>query len=290
MLRLAVFAGGCTLDAAEAVCAGDAIDTDDVLDLLARLVAHHLVVADDSGAQTRYRLLETIRQYGEERLAELDETDVIRARHCDHYTVFAAQVRDHSDGRQIEWGARLAREHDNLFAAMAFALETVDLDRAMGLLSAMPFFRLQIDDSIAFDADPVLRLPGASDHPGSAVALLAAAWMAFGGSDLPRTQQLCDEAIAAEQHLGKVPGSHVASYCTALSGHVAGVTTKGLEAIELYRSATHRRARGVARTRRDHASDDRGETVVVRPCDGHARKESTQWRLPGARERHTQLP
>ena len=113
--RLSVFAGGCTLDAAEAVCAGDPIDADDGFELLANLVARSLVVADDTGPDTRYRLLETIRQYGEERLAEHEETDVLRARHCDHYTEFAGVVRGHSYGPgQIEWGARLARDRDNL--------------------------------------------------------------------------------------------------------------------------------------------------------------------------------
>ena len=73
--RLAVFTGGCTLEAAEVVCAGDPIDADDVFESLARLVAHHLVVADDMKEETRYRLLDTIRQYGEERLVELEETD-----------------------------------------------------------------------------------------------------------------------------------------------------------------------------------------------------------------------
>jgi predicted ATPase len=66
---MSVFAGGCTLDSAEAVCAGEPVDADDVLDLLAGLVARSLVVAGHDGPVTRYRLLETIRQYGEERLS-----------------------------------------------------------------------------------------------------------------------------------------------------------------------------------------------------------------------------
>ena len=66
--RLAVFAGGCTLQAAETVCSGEGIDPGAVFELLASLVARSLVVAGESGPQSRYRLLETIRQYGEERL------------------------------------------------------------------------------------------------------------------------------------------------------------------------------------------------------------------------------
>ena len=68
LARLAVFAGGCTLEAAETVCGGEGIDPDTVFELLASLVARSLVVTEEHGPETRYRLLETIRQYGEERL------------------------------------------------------------------------------------------------------------------------------------------------------------------------------------------------------------------------------
>jgi predicted ATPase/class 3 adenylate cyclase len=75
LARLAVFAGGCTLEAAEAVCGGEGIDPDMVFELLASLVARSLIVAGEHGPQTRYRLLETIRQYGEERLNQAGETE-----------------------------------------------------------------------------------------------------------------------------------------------------------------------------------------------------------------------
>ena len=75
LARLAVFAGGCTLEAAETVCGGDGIDPDTVFELLASLVARSLVVTEEHGPETRYRLLETIREYGEERLTETGETD-----------------------------------------------------------------------------------------------------------------------------------------------------------------------------------------------------------------------
>ena len=71
LARMAVFSGGCTLEAIEEICSGDPVERDDVMDLVAGLVARSLVVAEDGDAGTRYRLLETIRQYGEERLADL---------------------------------------------------------------------------------------------------------------------------------------------------------------------------------------------------------------------------
>jgi predicted ATPase/class 3 adenylate cyclase len=82
--RLSVFSGGATLEAVEAVCAAAPVEVDEILDLMSSLVARSLVVADDSGLDTRYRLLETIRQYGVDRLAEAGESEAVRALHADY--------------------------------------------------------------------------------------------------------------------------------------------------------------------------------------------------------------
>ena len=84
--RLSVFSGGCTLDAAEAVCSDDdLVPALSVLDLLDRLVSQSLVVLDDRCEPPRYRLLDTVRQYGARRLEESGEADAIRDRHLDLY-------------------------------------------------------------------------------------------------------------------------------------------------------------------------------------------------------------
>jgi predicted ATPase len=116
LARLAVFAGGCTLDAAETVCGGDGIDPDTVFELLARLVARSLVVSEEHGPETRYRLLETIRQYSEERLNEAGETQRWRARHADYYTGVLSRIREHAHDPQagVFWAVRLSAEQDNL--------------------------------------------------------------------------------------------------------------------------------------------------------------------------------
>ena len=90
--RLAVFAGGFDVAGAEAVCADDRVDPLDVGDLLAALVDKSMVVADRHGTHARYRLLETLRQYGEERLAEGGELDALRDRHLDHYVAVAREA------------------------------------------------------------------------------------------------------------------------------------------------------------------------------------------------------
>ena len=88
--RLAAFLGGFDLDAAQAVAGGGDVERYQVLDQLTLLVDKSLVVADDSRGRTRYRLLETVRQYALEKLGESGEADAVRSRHRDYYTALAA--------------------------------------------------------------------------------------------------------------------------------------------------------------------------------------------------------
>src|SRR4029453_7950371 len=130
------FAGGCTIEAAKAVCAGDSIDPDGVFELLADLVARSLVVAEEHGLESRYRLLETIRQYGEERLSEAGETERWRARHAGYYDSLLPRVRDHAHDPRADvfWAVRLSAEHDNMLAAWAWAIGTGNVDTAFRML------------------------------------------------------------------------------------------------------------------------------------------------------------
>ena len=88
--RLAVFMGGFDLDAAQAVAGDDELHPHQILDLLTLLVDKSLVVAENAGGRTRYRLMETVRQYALEKLGESGEADEVRDRHRDHYTAMAA--------------------------------------------------------------------------------------------------------------------------------------------------------------------------------------------------------
>jgi predicted ATPase/class 3 adenylate cyclase len=92
--RLSVFAGGFDLRAAEAVCAGGDIDEYDVIDLIGELVDKSMVVADRGESGTRYRLLETLRQYGEERLDDRGETSTMRSAHTAHFADLVEQIYD----------------------------------------------------------------------------------------------------------------------------------------------------------------------------------------------------
>ena len=135
--RLAVFLGGFDLDAAQAVAGGGDVERYQVLDQLTLLVDKSLVVAENSGGRTRYRLLETVRQYALEKLGESGEADAVRSRHRDHYTALAALL-DAPAGSDYEQRIEQAEiEIDNLRAAFAWSRENSDVELALALASSL---------------------------------------------------------------------------------------------------------------------------------------------------------
>ena len=112
--RLSVFNGSFTLDAAEAVCADEIVDSYSVLDLLGGLVDKSLVQAADVALETRYRLLETIRHYSRDRLLEAGETDEVRNRHLEWFFAIAERAEPELGAANgPSWMDRLDVEHDN---------------------------------------------------------------------------------------------------------------------------------------------------------------------------------
>ena len=138
--RLAVFAGGFTLDLAESVCADKLLPRVAILDLLASLVDKSLVVADERVGAVRYRMLETVRQYGVERLDEAGELGAVRDRHRDGLLALAEQIAPalHGPG-QRDWLDMLDQESANLASALDRALVT-DGDLALRLCVALTFW------------------------------------------------------------------------------------------------------------------------------------------------------
>ncbi|MBW4716027.1 BTAD domain-containing putative transcriptional regulator [Saccharothrix obliqua] len=117
--RLSVTAEGCDLAAAEAVCAGGGVRAEDVADLLTGLVNRSLVVAPDHGGRARYRLLESVADYGRDRLREAGEEDAVRARHATHYRSLAERADPELRGPdQLTWLDRLDADTANLRAAL----------------------------------------------------------------------------------------------------------------------------------------------------------------------------
>jgi len=138
--RLAVFAGSVSLDAAEQVCAGDAVVRADVLELLTALTEKSLLLIDGDNAP-RYRMLETIKEYARDRLAEAGESDPARNAHLAYFTALAEtadpQLRR---AEQLEWLATLEVEHDNIAVAMRGALATGEAHGATRLAAAAGWY------------------------------------------------------------------------------------------------------------------------------------------------------
>ena len=123
--RLSVFSGGFDLEAAEEVCCGDGIPREDVLNLIASLVNKSIVVRHHATEHMTawYRMLESIRQYGAERLADQDQVRALQVRHRDHYRSVAKRFEAEGFGpQQADWFIRLRRESGNLRAALEFCL------------------------------------------------------------------------------------------------------------------------------------------------------------------------
>lgn len=129
--RLGVFAGGFTREAAEAVCGGD------VLGGLRRLVDKSLVIADTRDDGTRYRMLETIRQYAVGRLAASDEEDRVRERHLAHLSSAVERLAPLLDRDRDAWRAAVGTEQENLLAALEFGLRAADPEPARRLAAAI---------------------------------------------------------------------------------------------------------------------------------------------------------
>jgi predicted ATPase/class 3 adenylate cyclase len=135
--RLAVFYGGFSFEAAEEVAGDEVVDRYEIIDLLARLVDASLVSVDE-GAETRYRLLETVRQYAQDRLVDAGEADLVRRRHADWCRSIAVQVDDLLLGAEYQaWSRRLEADHDNFRAAMTWALEHDEGDLALEIAAGL---------------------------------------------------------------------------------------------------------------------------------------------------------
>jgi predicted ATPase/DNA-binding SARP family transcriptional activator len=136
--RLAVFTGSCELAAAEAVCADEQVPAGEILDVLSRLVDKSLVTAVDTGGETRFTQLQTLWQYGRERLDESGDVSAIRARHGAYYRRMAQEAYEGLRGAGGPmWRDRLTSEAGNLRAALDWFIATGDADAALTLAAGM---------------------------------------------------------------------------------------------------------------------------------------------------------
>jgi predicted ATPase/class 3 adenylate cyclase len=139
--RLSVFSGGFTLESAELVCAGDGLGLLDVADVVLGLVDKSLVAMDQDETRTRYRLLETLRQYARDRLPEQSDPDHFRHKHAGTFADLGEQLAPALQGRdQVEAFRQLEAEHDNFRGALTWAQEAPDPVLVLRMVAALARF------------------------------------------------------------------------------------------------------------------------------------------------------
>lgn len=199
--RLSTFAGGWTLDAAEHVCAGDGIESRDVLDLMTRLVDKSLVLVDaELEGSRRYRCLETVRHYGRDRLEASDEADAVRARHFGFFLDLARRAGPElTRAEQLLWLDRLDAEHDNLRVSLEWSLAS-RRPGAEGLELAASLHWFWLKRAYFAEGQRFLEralAKGASAAPSErAPALLALGSLVFFQGDFERADRLLGESAA----------------------------------------------------------------------------------------------
>ena len=216
--KLSVFAGGWTLEAAEAVGSGDSVECEDVLELLSGLVDKSLVVAEaarDGGM--RYRLLEPIRQYAADRLQDGGETRAVRRRHALYFLGLAEVAEAGLEGaKQSAWLERLETEHDNIRAALSWSLERggdAELGLRMGAaLGEFWYSRSYLDEGRRW-IEGALERAGRAPTAARAKALNGMSFLASYQGDLDRAKVISEEGLRLEgvEHFRTGSGDSVAA-------------------------------------------------------------------------------
>ena len=203
-MRLAVFAGGCTLEAAESVCGDDL----DVVDGLASLTDSGLIRVEGTDEAPRFAMLETIREYAAERLEESGEAEELRRRHAAHFLGLAEEAEPNLRGSPGDWLERLEREHDNFRAALDRLEASGAGETALRLAGALWRFwylkghlaegRRRLESVLRTDGRPTAA---------RAKALNGAAVMAVNSGDGAAARLRAEEALALHRELGDAWGA-----------------------------------------------------------------------------------
>jgi len=220
--RVSVFAGGFELEAAEEVYGGEAGDTSAILDLLLRLVDRSLVVPRDRGNLSRYRLLETVRQYAWRKLIESGEVDAIRQRHLTHYLGLADQAEAKLRGsEQQTWLDRLETEHDNFREALEYCnADSRRAGKGLRLATALSgFWSLRghwSEERRWFEA--MISLAGKASSQVPTKSLRSAAMIAWQQGDYERATALARKGLRSARRSGDTEN---VIYCRCILGHIA---------------------------------------------------------------------
>jgi predicted ATPase/class 3 adenylate cyclase/Tfp pilus assembly protein PilF len=195
--RLAAFAGGVTLEAAEAVCADEQIPSHQILDLLTNLVSKSLVIFEERDEEARYRLLETVRQYARDKLLETGEAARVRDRHRDWFVAFVERAESALQGPdQALWLKRLETEHDNIRAALEWSSNDPEIGlRLAGALWFFWYLRGYVSEGREW-LKQFLAKTAHAPTPLRAKALYGASMLARAQDDYAQATALLEESLA----------------------------------------------------------------------------------------------
>jgi predicted ATPase/DNA-binding SARP family transcriptional activator len=226
--RLCVFAGTFGLDAVEEVCAGRDLDRSRVSSLLANLVDKSMVQLIDEDLP-RYRLLETLRDFGRDRLVQVDR-DLIQSRHAAWYLEVAERCgRSLASPDEAIAVRMIDRDFDNLRAAHVWSIEHADIDMALRLVAGLREYSFRcMHAEITLWADLAIALPEANENVRYPVVVGVAAYGRFVRGDVEGAIELGDRAIAAAHHLA-IDGSGLAERALGNAWFYRGDTERAIE-------------------------------------------------------------
>ncbi|MEX2555732.1 MAG: LuxR C-terminal-related transcriptional regulator [Actinomycetota bacterium] len=203
--RLAIFAGGFTLEAAERVCSDAILDEFAVMDVLSRLVDRSLVQVEETDDGPRYRFLETVRVYARQKLADSDDATAIRDRHLAFFIELAERAQKGLiTSAMLEWAERLERDHDNVRVAIDWSLESEQTDSALRFLIALGLFWLYANHlpEGSRRIDPILALEGGEPLMRARALASAAGAAIFALDDPSKVHRFADPALALGEEIG----------------------------------------------------------------------------------------
>jgi len=262
--RLAVFAGGCTMEAAEGVCGAD-------LGALQRLIERNLLrQVAGAGTETRYGMLETIREFALERLQERPEAEGLRRRHAEHFLAIAEAAEQKLKGRdQVRWIERMDAEHDNHRAALRWALDGADPNLGLRLVVELWFvwiLRRPLSEIRSWLSEALERTPAVATDV-RARALHLAGFLASEQGEEEEAASLLEEAILCAQQAGDVATEAFATsnYSIRLSSARADEMVQlGQRAVRLARTSDDRWVLAITLNNLAEAYRESGDTAAAR--------------------------